>query len=231
MKTINRLTEKLLSRRIMIAIAVVCMMIIAVVVSTISYSKQTTDSLSNKLIRFHVVANSDSTEDQLLKQRVRDEVIGFIEPLVKECDTVEDTRDLLEASLPVIKEIAEEVIADEHKDYSVYVALDKANFPTKAYGDIVLPAGEYDACRIVIGEGKGENWWCVMYPPLCYLDVASGVVPLEGKQQLEEELSDEQYELICRDHNNSYEIRFKLVDTINAWLHGSDYQQKGLDER
>lgn len=131
----------------------------------INYSQSVTDSLSQEVIRFHVVANSDTTDDQLLKQKVRDEVIDFIEPLIKECESVDDTRYILKGSLPVIKQIAEEVVRDWGKDYEVYATLDKANFPTKSYGDIVFPAGEYEACRIVIGEGKGENWWCVMYPP------------------------------------------------------------------
>ena len=189
-------------------------------------SKQVTDSLADEVIRFHVVANSDTIEDQLLKQRVKDEVIEYMEPLVKDCKSIEDTRNIVKSRLPKIKEIAEVVIGNYEKDYPVYVALDKANFPTKTYGDVVLPAGEYEACRIVIGEGKGENWWCVMYPPLCYIDVASGVVPLEGKEQLQQELSDEQYKLIADNQNEKYQIRFKIVDTINSIFCKSNYKSK-----
>lgn len=192
----------------------------------INYSQSVTDSLSQEVIRFHVVANSDTTDDQLLKQKVRDEVIDFIEPLIKECESVDDTRYILKGSLPVIKQIAEEVVRDWGKDYEVYATLDKANFPTKSYGDIVFPAGEYEACRIVIGEGKGENWWCVMYPPLCYLDVATGVVPLEGKEQLASELNEEQYQLINGQHNNKYEVKFKLIEVINSIFCKQDYKTK-----
>lgn len=197
-----------------------------IAIGIIRYSKDVTDSISKQLIRFHVVANSDTTDDQLLKQKVRDEVIEFIEPLLSECETVEDTRYILEGSLPVIKEISQEIVEDWGKDYQVYVALDKANFPTKSYGDVVLPAGEYEACRIIIGEGKGENWWCVMYPPLCYLDVATGVVPLEGKEQLENGLNEKQYKLITDRDDKNYEVRFKLVESINSLLNRSDYQTK-----
>lgn len=228
MKNTNHLLYRLKSEKLVIGLLVGCMVLGMAAVGIAGYSKHATDSLSKDLIRFHVVANSDTTEDQLLKQRVRDEIIGFIEPLIKECENVQETKELLEASLPVMKEIAEEVITAEGKEYSVYVALDKANFPTKAYGDIILPAGEYEACRIVIGEGKGENWWCVMYPPLCYLDVASGVVPLEGKEQLQEELNEEQYKLISQGGKGEYQVRFKIVDTINSWLHESDYKCKGV---
>lgn len=212
--------------RTLVAIGVIFIVLIVIIVGIIMYSKEVTDSISKEVIRFHVVANSDTTDDQLLKQKVRDEVIGFIEPLIEECESVEDTRYIIEGSLPIIKEISEEVIEDWGKDYQVYVALDKANFPTKSYGDVVLPAGEYEACRIIIGEGKGENWWCVMYPPLCYLDVATGVVPLEGKEQLEKELNEEQYNLLTNKEDKNYEVRFKLVESINSLMHKSDYKTK-----
>ena len=189
-------------------------------------SKKVTDSLADEVIRFHVVANSDTMEDQLLKQRVKDEVIEYMEPLVKNCKSIDDTRSVVKSRLPKIKQIAEVVIGNYKKDYPVYVALDKANFPTKTYGDVVFPAGEYEACRIVIGEGKGENWWCVMFPPLCYIDVASGVVPLEGKEQLQQELTDEQYKLIVDTQDEKYQIRFKLVDTINSIFCKSNYKNK-----
>lgn len=221
-KQVNHIQK---NKGIMIGIATL-MAVACIVCGIISYSRSVTDSISSEVVRFHVVANSDSTEDQLLKQKVRDEIIDFIEPLIKESDSVKETKYILKGCLPIIKEIAEEVVKDWGKDYEIYVALDKANFPTKSYGDIVLPAGEYEACRIIIGEGKGENWWCVMYPPLCYLDVATGVVPLEGKEQLESELSEEQYKLVSRQSENKYEIRFKLVDTINSLLCKSNYKTK-----
>lgn len=213
-------------KRWWVGVVIVGVIVSGIIGGLIRYANKTTDSLSEQIIRFHVVANSDTVEDQLLKQKVRDEIIAFIEPLTKECETTEETKQLLEVSLPILKEIAQEVIQAEGKTYPVYVALDKANFPTKAYGDIVLPAGEYRACRIVIGEGKGENWWCVMYPPLCYLDVASGVVPLEGKEQLQQELSEDQYNLVQQGSSTDYQIRFKLVDTINSWCHHEDYKSK-----
>lgn len=190
-------------------------------------SKHETTSLAQKVIRFHVVANSDTTEDQLLKQQVKDEIIEFIEPLMKECENLEETRYVLNGVLPQIQIIAEDIIADYGKNYEVYISVDHANFPTKAYGDIVLPAGEYEACRVVIGEGKGENWWCVMYPPLCYVDAASGVVPLDGKEQLQQELTEEQYQLIeTSNQDKRYKIKFKIVDTINSIFCKDNYKTK-----
>ena len=190
-------------------------------------SKGVTDSLAQEVIRFHVVANSDTTEDQLLKQRVKDEIIEFMEPFIQKCNDINDTRCIIEEKLSEIQKVAERVVEEYEKEYTVYVVLDKANFPTKSYGDVVLPAGEYEACRVVIGEGKGENWWCVMYPPLCYIDAASGVVPLEGKEQLQQELSDEQYKLIVDNQKEGrYQIRFKVVDMINSIFCKSDYKCK-----
>ena len=190
----------------------------------ISYSGVTTNALADKIIRFHVVANSDSTQDQLLKQQAKDEIIAYMEPLLKDSTSIEETRYIIKESLPAIKEVAEEVVDKWEKDYEVYVALDEASFPTKSYGDVVLPAGKYEACRVVIGEGKGENWWCVMFPPLCYLDASTGVVPLEGKEQLEQQLNTEQYNLITS-KDKPYQIRFKLVDEINSFFNPSDYKK------
>ena len=156
---------------------VLLMGVVLVVISltmAISYSGVTTNALADKIIRFHVVANSDSTQDQLLKQQAKDEIIAYMEPLLKDSTSIEETRYIIKESLPAIKEVAEEVVDKWEKDYEVYVALDEASFPTKSYGDVVLPAGKYEACRVVIGEGKGENWWCVMFPPLCYLDASTG---------------------------------------------------------
>ncbi len=206
---------------IVVILLFLCTICINVIAGT---SKNVTDSLASKIIRFHVVANSDSTQDQLLKQQIKDRVIAYIEPLLEDSTSIEETRYILKECLPLIEEVAKEVIAEWEKDYDVYVVLDQANFPTKSYGDVVLPAGEYESCRIIIGEGKGENWWCVMFPPLCYLDASTGVVPLEGKEQLAKELNEEQYDLIMH-REKPYQIRFKLIDGINSFFCEPNYKQ------
>ena len=203
---------------------VVCLLTICKVTLG-TYSHSVTNALSDEVIRFHVVANSDTTADQLMKQQVRDEVIAYMEPMLKDSNSLEETRKLIQENLEQIQATAEKVIHKWGKDYSIYVALDYADFPTKAYGDIVFPAGEYEACRIIIGEGKGENWWCVMFPPLCYIDAASGVVPYEGKEQLKKELNEDQYNLITRKKDLPYQIRFKLVDTVNSYLDKPNYKE------
>lgn len=222
MKNISKRRQEITLSIIIIGL-VVMMMGVASILTTTIYTKSTTDSIAKNIIRFHVVANSDSTEDQLLKEKVRDEIIEYVKPLVKNSKSVEETKNILKKSIPSLKKIAQSVIKKNGEKYEIYVALDRANFPTKAYGDVVLPAGEYEACRVVIGEGKGKNWWCVMYPPLCYLDVSTGVVPLEGKEQLQEELNAEQYKLITQE--NDYQVRFKFIDTINSMFLHSNYKQ------
>lgn len=187
------------------------------------YANEVSQTLSENMLRFHVVANSDSTEDQLLKQQVKDEIIAYMEPFLKESKGIEESKAIIQSHTDSIKNIAEHVVHNWGKDYRVQVFLDKANFPTKAYGDIVLPAGQYEACRVIIGEGKGQNWWCIMFPPLCYVDAATGVVPMEGKEELQEQLTPEQYRLISKS-DKPYEVRFKIVDTVNSYLHKENYK-------
>lgn len=206
-------------------IVLVLLVIISVGTATITiYTGKVSETLSESILRFHVVANSDTTEDQLLKQQVKDEIIAYMEPLLKDAKDVEESKEFIQTHTDDIENVAKNVVVKWGKDYDVQVFLDKANFPTKSYGDVVLPAGEYEACRVIIGEGKGQNWWCIMFPPLCYVDAATGVVPMEGKEELQEQLTPEQYNLICS-QDKPYEIRFKLVDTVNSFLHKENYKE------
>ena len=191
------------------------------------YSKDVTYEIASQLIRFHVVANSDTVEDQQMKEHIRDVVLDYMTPLLKESQSMDQTRTIIKSEMQHIEELAHRVIAKWDKDYEVNVLLDKANFPTKQYGDIMLPAGEYEACRIIIGEGKGQNWWCVMFPPLCYVDVTHGIVPSEHKVHLQKTLPKEEYELITKSIGTSkkdipVKFKFKIVELFNK--KESDYQ-------
>ncbi|MGL5677615.1 MAG: stage II sporulation protein R [Cellulosilyticaceae bacterium] len=179
------------------------------------YAYTMSEELSEQVVRFHVIANSDTQEDQLLKENVRDAVLVYMEPILKDSPSIEETRARITEHLDEINEVATTVIANWGKTYSVYSELTHEDFPTKAYGDVVFPAGNYEACRIVIGEGAGKNWWCVMYPPLCYVDAATGVVPLEGKEELKANLTEEQYEIVAFQAEKPFEIRFKLIEWFN----------------
>ncbi len=134
------------------------------------------------LIRFHVVANSDSEEDQALKRAVRDAILKKISPQLAQSQSLEQSRRILTELRPLMEEISRKVIGAWGRDYAVKTEYGNFIFPTKSYGSLILPSGEYEAVRVVIGEGKGSNWWCVLFPPLCFVDIDhSTAQPVDGK--------------------------------------------------
>jgi stage II sporulation protein R len=144
-------------------------------VSFHSNSQEAYMNLKDGIIRLHVKANSDTEEDQALKLKVRDRILKETAPLLEKSESIEETRAIVKENLDNIKSIAEEVIKEEGKDYPVEVYFGMENFPTRKYGEMVLPAGEYEALLVTIGEGKGQNWWCVMFPPLCFVEMTHGI--------------------------------------------------------
>jgi stage II sporulation protein R len=176
-----------------------------------AYSETIQTGISNNVIRFHVIANSDSKEDQELKEEVRDAILEEMSPMLSDSGTIEITRGLLIKNMDKMKTIAEEVVTKWGKAYPVKVTLGPAVFPTKQYGDIVLPTGEYEALRVSIGEAAGKNWWCVMFPPLCFVDVTHGVVPEETKENLKGALGEEEYRIVTQaGYEEEIPIRIKL---------------------
>lgn len=129
------------------------------------------DGFKKDLIRFHIRANSDLKEDQDLKLKIRDEILRQMGEDFKEIDSINECRIFIQNNLNKIKAIAEGVIYESGKDYPVEVSLGYEDFPIRKYGDLVLPQGEYEALVIEIGEARGQNWWCVMFPPLCFVDI------------------------------------------------------------
>ena len=147
------------------------------------------DDVKNTLIRFHVIANSDSNEDQNLKLDIKNKVIEYLYPLLSDSKSIDESRKILINNEDKVKEIAYEIINEEGFNYPVDVVLSKENFPQKEYGSIILPQGEYEAYRIIIGNGEGHNWWCVMFPPLCFIDITKGQVEDEkSRNELDEEI-------------------------------------------
>lgn len=130
---------------------------------------------NDKLIRFHIRANSDNEEDQNLKLKIRDEILEEMEEKFSDTKSLNESRNIIKENMDKMKEITEKVIDREGKDYEVAVTLGQDKFPTRKYGDLVLPAGDYETLLITIGEGKGQNWWCVMFPPLCFVDITHSV--------------------------------------------------------
>ncbi len=176
--------------------------------------------IAGSLIRFHVRANSDSKEDQALKLKVKDRVVKYLEEELKQADTLDGARNILYYGIGEIEEIALSVIREEGFDYPVKVYFENDYFPLKTYGDMVFPAGEYEAFRIDIGGSEGKNWWCVLYPPLCFVDSTYAVVPDSTKGIFQNVLSEEAYSAITVSDldNVNYEVRFKYLTFLNKFL-------------
>ena len=177
-------------------------------ICAISYADYISTDIADSVFRLHVIANSDSDVDQNLKYTVRDNLLEYMNELCVNCSTKEEAISIAQQNIESFKQIALDTIKNEGFDYSVNVCIGNFEFPTKHYGDISLPAGYYDALRVEIGEAKGQNWWCVMFPPLCFTDVSSGIVPEESKEDLEETLTDEEFSIVS--DNNSFDIKVKF---------------------
>ena len=152
--------------------------------------------LAQQVFRFHVLANSDSEEDQELKMKVKEAVLAYMKQELGHSDSVDETKQWANENLDQLEEVAGQVIAGEGYDYAVSAQVTMCDFPDKTYGDITFPAGEYEALRVEIGEADGRNWWCVLFPNLCFMDAVHAVVPEEGKQELKEVLEEDTYEMI-----------------------------------
>ncbi|MFG6382710.1 MAG: stage II sporulation protein R [Lachnospiraceae bacterium] len=171
-----------------------------------------TEEIAGKIIRFHVRANSDTTIDQELKLKVRDAIGVYMQPIISDVSNIEEGRQIIKESLKDIEQQASQVIAAEGCDYQVNASLTITDFPEKTYGNYTFPAGKYEALEVVIGKGKGHNWWCVMYPNLCFVNSTYEIVEEEAEKTLEQVLTPEEYKSLMEDKN--YEIKFVLFD----WL-------------
>lgn len=158
--------------------------------------KETQEHLAQEVLRFHILANSDSDEDQTLKMTVKEEVLGYLEGAMPEDMDVAETTDWMRRHTDELENLSREIVQQEGYDYPVSAAVTTCWFPEKTYGDLTFPSGNYEALRIEIGAAKGHNWWCVLYPNLCFLDAVNAVVPKEGKQELKNVLSEEEYSQI-----------------------------------
>lgn len=163
-------------------IAVIISVIIIVFLGSSYYYAQD-NSLNDSVLRLHVVANSDSVKDQALKITVKNEVVELLKTEFAQQQDVEQARQLAVDNIPRIQKLAEEVIANHGYDYPVQVKVGEYMFPTKSYGNLVFPQGEYQALRIIIGEGEGKNWWCVLFPPLCMVSDSDKGLSFEKQEE------------------------------------------------
>lgn len=192
-----------------------------ILISAISYVDAVSNNISEGVFRLHVIANSDSKEDQELKLKVRDELLSYMNIISKDSKNKQEAMQVANDHKEEFIKIAEKVIKENGYNYKVNIQIGKADFPTKYYGDITLPAGTYDALKVQIGDAKGQNWWCVMFPPLCFVDVSTGIVPDNSKQELKQSLNDEEYDLISKTDDNEISFKFKIIELFQNWRLGN----------
>ena len=177
------------------------------------------ESYKEKLIRFHVIANSDTNEDQELKLKVRDAVIAYLQPKLENSKSIEESEAIIKGEYDNLENISKKIISDNGYDYNVNIGLQYSNFPAKQYSSVVLPAGKYKALKIIIGQGKGKNWWCVMFPPLCFVDDQNGVINEKTDKKLKEILTSEEYDLIMAKNKtevNNLKFKFKITEVFQG---------------
>ena len=171
------------------------------------------DSLRNGVLRIHILANSDSDEDQALKLQVRDVLLEHSDELFSGSGSVEEALLNAEGVLNDVEEIAQQTVCSMGYDYKVHAEIVDMHFDNRVYGDITMPSGMYTALRVTIGEAEGHNWWCVMYPPLC-IPAAGEVIPDEKAEDIF--FSDTQQEIM---HNpQKYKVRFAIWDKVKSWF-------------
>lgn len=151
------------------------------------------EEIAGEIIRLHVIADSDDEKDQLLKLAVKDAVVEDLRGKLENAETIEEARGIILENLEELEELSDEIIEENGFPYKADASLGQAVFPIKRYGDLIFPAGEYEALRIELGKAEGKNWWCVMFPTLCYVDEAKQVITEENKEKFKEILTEEEY--------------------------------------
>ena len=164
------------------------------------------DSLSHKVLRLHILANSDCVGDQEVKLAIRDAILENSGKIFKNCESLEQTKKIASENLDKIESIANSVLEQRGYSYTANASIVNTFFPTKSYGDVTLPAGNYDAVRITLGQAKGKNWWCVLYPCLC----VPAAQDIESSEILSGVLSKNEISLVLT--SPKYEPRFAILE-------------------
>jgi stage II sporulation protein R len=169
--------------------------------------------IAEDIIRFHVIANSDSAEDQALKLTVKDTLVESLKPFLNDTGTITQARTVISDKLTYLQEIAEQIIQQNGYNYPVKVNLEECYFPLKIYGDYSFPAGTYEALKVQIGTAEGKNWWCVMFPPLCFVDETYSIVDEKSGETLKHLLTEEEYDSLIS-KKTPVKVKFKLFEAI-----------------
>lgn len=173
------------------------------------------EAIADEVIRLHVIADSDRECDQELKLKVKDAVVERLRGELDEAESVEEARKIMKDNLGELEAVSQEVIEQNGFSYRARASLGQAVFPVKQYGDLVFPAGEYEALRIFLGRAEGKNWWCVMFPTLCFVDETKQEITMENKEKFKEVLTKEEYESLCQKEGNQIFFKLKIMEYLN----------------
>ncbi len=177
-----------------------------------THFKSTEAALTSEFLRLHIIANSDSADDQMLKLKIRNRILSETKELFEPGHDIINAKEITADALDEFEAIAKKVIKENGCSYPVKASLSKSNFPTKEYGDLILPAGNYDALKIEIGKASGKNWWCVLFPPLCFVDESCVTANADEFQSLEKSIGKDNVSLISKDKPKSTQIKFKTYE-------------------
>ena len=164
--------------------------------------------IAGEVFRLHVIANSDTEEDQKLKLKIKTRIVEYLEEILGKDADLEETKEAVLTHLGEIEREAEKLVHEQGFDYPVKAVVEKTYFPRKSYGDCTFRAGEYEALNVKIGEARGHNWWCVLYPSLCFIEDTYGVVTEEKKEDLKSVLTTEEFLEILEKPEEKKRIRF-----------------------
>lgn len=185
-----------------------------ILISAIKYSNAVFSDITNSVFRFHVIANSDSKEDQELKIKVRDSVLEYINSNAEKIESKQQFIKFATEHQTHLQTIAQNKVKEEGYSYNVTVEIGNFYFPTKIYNNITLPSGNYDGLEIKIGKAEGRNWWCVMFPPLCLLDNSTYKMEDSSLKLLEQNLSKEEFSIIT-ENTPTMKFKFKILELFN----------------
>lgn len=195
-------------------ISVLCGTAVAMWAALNSYADSISSRITDSVVRFHVLANSDSEADQQLKLKVRDAVIEYLRQGMEDCTSREDAEKYLRGHISGINETARKVINEEGYEYDVKTELSEESYPVRYYANAVFPEGVYHSLRVIIGEGDGHNWWCVMYPPMCLSDQS---VEYTDTSLLKDTLGEEAYDVVVLSSEETVpKIKFKVVEWFSS---------------
>ena len=175
-------------------------------------------AIYDTVVRLHVVANSDSEEDQALKLKVRDAVVATVSPAVEGCKSQSEAISAIEGIIPDIESAARRVVAENGYSYAVSVELGKEYYPTKNYESCAFPEGEYTSLRVLIGDSAGQNWWCCLFPPLCLSSASASDQKSNEDAFISVGLTSDQYKLVTESNTPKYKARFKILETVSSWF-------------